>query len=242
MTDQKSESNLPIIEENQDKEKIDDQTQNVESANTESELAQAEVEGDAKNSERVILIKGKIGKVKNALKDLGIKDILDDESNISKEQKEEEEEKEQKEEEEEYKINFYYLVKNLEILIRDQIINLRLLHKKYKERFGEETEKNMASSMKTKFKNIIGINRIPIFESAYDFAYKRANKIDKIYDITLDHEYDTWKTITPREMKEAQGKFTTKDVNDKKVDSTGGNKKRTRKMNKKSKANKSRKH
>lgn len=208
-------------EENNEK-KIDYKKQNVESVNTEPELAlkKEEVDGDAKNSERVILINEKLEKVKNALKDLGIKDILDDEVG------------------EPPKDILYSLIFYLEILIRDQIVNLRLLNKKYEEKFGKIKGIGMKSAT-VNFKNITGLKRIPILESAYDFAYKSANKIDKIYDITLDHKYDTWKERTTSDMKTLQDKHTKKA--DTELDPTGGNKKRTRKMNKKSKANKSRK-
>jgi len=140
------------------------------------------------------------------------------------------------------KDNFAVLCEHFEYLIGDQIVKLRLLNKKYQERFGKKTSpKNVAAKLKAKFINFTGLKRLPIVESTYDSAYKKFNKIDSIYDITLENEYDTWKATTTSEMKSEQGKLTKED-NAKPADPTGGNKKRTRKMNKKSKANKSRKH
>ena len=172
-----------------------------------------EGEGDANNNE-------KLENVNNALKDLGIKDILDKVVEPTKE-------------------ILYSLIINLEILIRDQIVNLRLLNQKYDEKFGKNKGIGMKSAT-VNFTNITGLKRIPILESAYDFVYKRVNQIDKIYDITLDHKYDTWKERTTSDMKTLQDKHTNKAHTE--LYTRGGNKKRTRKMNKKSKANKSRKH
>ena len=141
-----------------------------------------------------------------------------------------------------FKGDFEDLCSIFQYLIGDQIVKLRLLNKKYQERFGKKmSPKNVAAKLKAKFINFTGLKRLPIVESTYDSAYKKFNKIDSIYDITLENEYDTWKATTTSEMKSEQGKLTKED-NAKPADPTGGNKKRTRKMNKKSKANKSRKH
>lgn len=128
--------------------------------------------------------------------------------------------------------DFSVLVSIIEILVKDLIIYLRLLNKKYEEKFGE-MKRTRIESVKANLQNITGVNRIPFLSSAFDFANKRASGIKgTIYDITRDHKYDTWKATTISDMQELQKEYTKK----------GGNKKRTRKMNKKSKANKSRKH
>ena len=170
------------------------------------EDTEKEVIGETKQKITQEIMQKKIKDFNSSLEDLYIEDIIKGTFDITNEIDDD---------------AYSLLVSNLELKIKELIISLRLLNKKYFEKHPEKTQ--YIKSAKANIKNIFGIERIPLAESTFDFLYKRGitGVNDSIYDITLNHKFDTWKEKdTPRSLKETQDKYIT---------NKGGYKKKTRK-------------
>ena len=180
-----------------------DGTEDTEKKVTED--TEKEVIGETKQKITQEIMQKKINDFNSSLEDLYIEEIIKGSFDIKNEIDDD---------------AYALLLLNLELKIKELIISLRLLNKKYFELHPEKTQ--YIKSAKANIKNIIGIERIPLAESTFDFLYKRTitGVNDSIYDITLNHKFDTWKEKgTPKSLKESQEKYTNK----------GGYKKKTRK-------------